>query len=554
MLRLFRLLCLALLLSLPAALAAQQDGASGDWFVRDSLNAGLGPAPDTIDRDTPQAAMESFFGRAAANDWDGAAHLLDLTAYDPAEQAEVGPALARDLATLVDRKIVVNWQRLLDRPDSLNARAPSESAMAGEPRRSLVLWVLPLDDRPVSIRLDRVRAGEDDPVWVFSRQSVDNLPALAARYGPSRLEKMLPGPLREKAFWGLHWWEVILLPIAIATAIGAGVLAYRLTSRGLNRTRRDSGSTSFLVAIRPPAVLAVVTAVAAIFTQWLFVFSGRIDTLLSPLIAIGFVGSALWAIINVADVILDRLVTFDDNDLKISGDGQEKKRRLATHVAALRRFLIVLAVIVGAGLVLRQANMMQSFGYSLLASAGAITLILAFAARNVLANIMASLQIALNQSAKIGDRVMYQGNLCNVERINFTYVQLRTWTGKRLIVPVIDFVAEPFENWTMNEAAMIGEVRLRLSHEADISELRARYEDILNETDDVSEEDDNRGVYTTAHDVLGREVLFMVPCLDANTAWAATCEVRERLLDAAAELSADGKSLFPEGAAADATG
>ncbi|KAA9008947.1 mechanosensitive ion channel family protein [Histidinibacterium aquaticum] len=549
---LYLALIVSVLLSAGQQLVAQQDQSS-NWYEIDELNPGLGAAPEDIDRATPQAAMESFMFRASEGDWESAAHVLDLASIPEEAQAEIGPERAKQLYTIIDRKIIVDWHMLLDRPDGLNARAPSDSAMSGEPRRSLLLWIVDLPERPVTIRLNRVKAEGEDAAWVFSRQSVENLPALADRFGPSALEQMLPDPLRTRAFWGLRWWEVIALPLMIAVATLLGSITYSLMSRGLHRTRRDDGSSSLLVAMRPPAVLAVVTLTVGLMTKHLFVFSGRIDTVLSPLIAIGFVSVTLWAIINAVDTLLDRLVQFDGGELSSVAEGQERKRQFATKIAAARRAIIVIVVIFGAGIVLREANMMQTLGFSLLASASVTTLVLAFAARNVLANIMASMQIAMNQSAKMGDKLLYQGYMCSVERINFTFVQLRVWTGKRLIVPVSEFVAEPFENWTMQEPFMIMEIRLRLAHGADIEPLRKRYFEILDQLDEGGEPHaDSRGVYVSNHDVFGMEALFMVPCEDPNTAWARACEVRERLLRAAADLEMEAEAMFPDANPAEA--
>ncbi|WP_149757639.1 mechanosensitive ion channel family protein [Roseivivax sediminis] len=548
----FVLTCLALLL--PVAAGAQQNAATTSWYEVEALNRGLGPAPVDLDRTTPQSTVESFLSLGRASRFEEAAHLLDLAGWPEDEQEEYGPRIAREFFTVIDRKVVVNWYQLLDRPDALDAQAASDSAMAGQPRRSLLMALVELDGRPISLRLNRMKVPDADPVWVISRQTVDNVPALYEAYGPSRLEAWLPDPLRTRAFWGLRWWEVIGLPLVIGLSVGLGRLTYRVMSRGLGRTRRDSGSDSFLVALRPPVILAVVASTLAICTQNVFLFSGRIDTLLSPLIAIGFVTATIWAIINVADAFMDRLISFDGDALTATGEGQERKREKATKVAAIRRGMIVVVVVAGAGIILREANLMNTLGFSLLASAGAFTLVLAFAARNMLSNVMASMQIALNQSARIGDKIVYDGHLCSVERIHFTYVQLREWTGKRIVVPVVDFADEPFENWTMRDPALIGEVRLRLAHDADVAALRRRYYEVLDglDTDEEKALEVDRGVYVAGHDVFGQEVLFMVPCADPNSAWPRICEVRERILAAAAELATEAHPIFPKVSAMDA--
>ncbi|WP_353472566.1 mechanosensitive ion channel [Salipiger sp. H15] len=540
---------LALALVLPAPSRAQ-DEALDRWYETEMVNPGLGAAPQNIDRSTPRSSLESFLFRADDEDWEGAAHLLDLSSIEPGEQAELGPERARQFATLMDRKIMIDWYALRDRPDGVDALT-KDAPMAGQPRRSLLLWYVKLGDRPVPIRINRVKPATGEPVWLVSRQTVQALPALAEAYGPTELEQALPAPLRERAFMGLRWWEVIALPLVLLLTGIVGLAVNRLMSRGLNRTHRDA-PYSMLVALRGPVTLAVVTTSMSLLTRQVFVFSGRIDTILSPLIILGFVAAVLWLVINVADVILNRLVKFDGDELSEMGEGQEQRRNIATRVSAARRAVIVLVVLVGAGIVISEASVMRSLGISLLASAGTATIILAYAGRNVLTNIMASMQIALNQSARIGDKVLFRDHLCSVERIHFTYVQLRVWTGQRLVVPVVDFVAEPFENWTMQEHFLIREVVLRLSHGARVDALRQRYEAILDDMEGIADRPESRGVYVAKHDVFGQEVLFLIPCPDPNVAWALECEARERLLAAAQELDEAARPIFPDASAAEA--
>ncbi len=536
----FRILFAAFLwigLSLPAL-------AADPWFEVDTLNGGLTAPPEDFDRSTPQATVEALRAAAADRDFALAAHLLDLTGIERADQSEMGPILARKLSSIIDRKVVIDWEELSDRPDALDASASSEDPLAGQTRRSLRLWLLKLDDRPIEIRLNRVKPAGGDPVWVFSRQTVENIEPLYIAYGPTALEMAMPRALREQAFWGMRWWEVIGLPVTLVLAALAGWIVFRalsiMANRSNSKTLRD-----VLKATRAPAVTATVTAVLAWATQQLFVFSGLIDTIISPLIVLGFVWAALHLVINVIDAILDRLIRFDDMDL--SELGHDHNRRLATQLAAGRRALIIAIFLIGVGLVLSTAKVFDNLGLSLLASAGAVTLVLGFAARNVLGNIMASMQIAMNQSARIGDKIKFKDHLCNVERIHFTFVQLREWTGTRLVVPVEEFVSCTFENWSMQEPEITRLITLKLHHQADVEDLRRAFEEIAQGMDqDELGSDEDRKVAVTGHDVFGQEVTFCLPCANPNTAWQIECTMREKLIRRAQEIEDRGAPMFPE--------
>ncbi|ABD55444.1 mechanosensitive ion channel family protein [Jannaschia sp. CCS1] len=544
--------CFALLAVTSAPTWAQDD----PFYDIDGLNPGLGAVPDSIDRSTPRSAMESFLRAADEEDWAAAAHLLDLGALSSADQARDGATLAQKLHMIVERRALLDWSLLVDRPDGLDARASDQDTMGGQPRRSLLLRELALDPVPATLRLNRVRPGGDgtELVWVFPRATVDEIEPLFDRYGPSPFEQMLPSALRAEAVGGLMIWELIGLPLLITLACLAGWLAafgFRLGRQWLHHA-----SHKLLDAARLPAIIAAVTAVLSWGTQEVFVFSSVLSVFISPLVAVGYTTAALMLVMNGLGAILERLLGPEAADL--THREVAEAREAATRVAALRHILTVLVFVIGAGIVLSSASIFRSFGLSLLASAGALTLIIGFAARQVLGNIMASLQIALNQSARVGDRIMWQDRLCYVEKINFTYILLRNWDDTRVVVPVSEFVTETFDNWTLEDPGIKRILKLKLSPEADVAALREAFNDIMDdmkagelgsELGDLEE----ATVNVAGQDALGVDVWFAVPCLDPSTQWEVSCEARERLIKAASQIAEQtGRAVFPEGAALDA--
>lgn len=542
-----RILLICLLVTAPVAGRAQD----GDVAYRvDALNAGLDQAPATIDRATPRATLESLLYAARTQRWEAAAHLLNLNGYPVERQPEVGPELARKLERVIARKAVIDWEVLIDRPDGIDADAPDRLALAGEPRKSILLWTLRLGDRPTAIRLNRVRPGGGEPVWVFSQQTVDSIEALHVRYGPSRLERLLPPELREQTAIGLVVWELFALPLLLLLAALAGFWMHRLLRR-LWRGAERQITTDILRAVRGPAVFGTVAAILSVATSTLFVFSGEIDAVIVPIVWTAVAISIVWLLVNALDAVLDRLVRFEDDLTKRE---EEQRRSVATKVSAGRRALIVLATLAGAGFVLSRSNALDNLGVSLIGAAGVLTLILAFAARRALSNIMSSLQIALNQSAKIGDRIVYDGHLCHVERINFTFVQLRDWDGTRLVVPVEEFASRVFENWTMQEPEMLRIIKLQLAHQADVDRLREAFDEVVAELDrdelgDLGEVE----VRVAGQDVFAKEVWFCLPCADPNTSWGMACRAREKIIARATEIeSGRGAQVFPEATPAEA--
>ena len=516
-------------------------------FKVDALNEGLEDRRETLDLSTPQSAMETFLFAIGDGDTATAAQVLDLSDVPEERQATRGPLLADKLAVVIDRKLVINWRSLLERPDALDANASSDDPMAGTARKSLLLGVLELGDRGVAIRLNRVQPRKEDPVWVFSRQTVANINALHEAYGPSAFERSLPGWARADAFWSLKWWEVIGLPVLLLIAGFTARIVWRVLGMG---TRRWSETVvgRVLRGLRLPVTLVLVTFIVQYATTNLFVVSGIVSKILQPLTLVGYVGALLALIVNVIDVILDRIVETDFE--KMSAADAEEKRALATTVGAIRRVIVVAVVLLAAGIVVTTSTTFQSMGLSLLASAGALTLLLAFAARRVLGNILASMQIAFNRSARIGDQLVFQGELCQVEKIHFSFIQLRHWSGSRMVVPVETFVSELFWNRSLVEQEMQRVVELTLAPQADLEALREAFHRIIEEEDEVKPKED-AVMRVIGHAAIGMDVRFEVPCPAPATAWDIECRVREKLIVAARRLDQDAP-VFPQVSSVDA--
>ena len=541
-------LAILLVLGLAVAATAQDSGGSTRYYEIPRLNTGLPPAHGYVDRDTPQAMMETFIFAARGKDWLTAAQTLDLTGIEPSVQAKMGPVLAKKLYEVVQRGMWLDWASLPDRPDALLADVSSKDPMAGEPRRSIRLSILQLSDRPVSIRIARVKPEGEDPVWVFSKQIVGNILDLNRIYGPTAFERSLPEFLQKRAFWTLAWWEVIALPLVLLVAIGAAWLVHRWI--GILKQRQPYRiARRILDSVQMPVALMVCVGAFWLVKSMLFTFSGAVNTFLSPIQSALFVIALALIAVRIVDAILDRVVR--RNIREISDADAAAERDLYTNISAARRAAIVIAFVAGIALVLIQVHAFETLGFSLLASAGVLGLVFAFAARSVLADIMASLQIAIAKTARIGDAVLYKGEWCYVEKINFTYLQLQSWDNRRLIVPVNEFVSNSFQNWTKQDSSLKKIVALRLDHRADVDKLREAFDRFVDEADDVIDKDGAK-VQVIDHDASGMLVWFMASASDPPTGWAMSCRLREAMLKRAAELEgshsvgdAEGTAFLP---------
>ena len=534
------LLPLALLLMLVPALA-QDGGPSKYWFEVDAINPQLGDAPGSLDRETPQATLESFLFLTKGGDYADAAHLLDLREVPENLRAEVAPELARRLKTVLERRVWVDWGELTDRPDGLSVAGGSDEPMAGEPRRSIRMAVVDLGGRPVPIRLNRLKPENGDPAWLFSRQTVENIDAMYRAHGPTAFERAMPSALRGDVFLGLQWWELIALPILLLAAFFGALLVYKVCAAIYERS--NGKAEALAGAVQLPFAIGTGAILAFLALEHVISFNGAVMLFLDPFVYALLILAGAILIVRVIDALLSLAIARNTKD--IDAPNADEERDFYTNVSGARRLITVIVLLFGVGFVLSQTNFLTNLGFASLAGASVLTLVLAFAGRAALSNVMASLQIAFSKPARIGDTLMFQGEWVTVKRIHFTYVELEVWDGRLLIVPVNEFVSEPFENLTKHDAELIRTVFLTLDHRADLDALRDELQAFVKDDERVVDPDEAKLVaYSQDRD--GIRVRAQVNTVDPSTGWTLALELREHLLRKARELEAEtGAPMLP---------
>ncbi|GAB5375980.1 MAG: hypothetical protein AcusKO_24420 [Acuticoccus sp.] len=503
-----------------------QEGSDAPAFTVETLNPGLPERPARLDLSTPRAAMEAFALATARGDHQTAAHILDLDSVVTTRQGAQGPELARQLAFVLDRKIPIDFASLPDRPDGMQTRGSNRNPMVGEPRKSLRLGTLDLKAWPVTIRLNRVSVAGADPVWVISRQSVEHIPALYARYGPTAFEAKLPDALKASTAFGVLAWELIAIPLIAGTALAAAWLVWTAMTALADRIPLE-GTRAALCRGRLPAALLVVGILLQLAVSTIFEFSAATDATLSVVFWIIIISALVLGVSRLLDTIID--VTSNRYLANIDTAQNSAARRWYTNLSAAKRIGVMFVVVVGLAVAFSSLRLFSSFGLSLLVSAGVATAVFGLAAQTVLGNIFSSMQLALAKPIRIGDAVYYNDHWAYVEQINYTFVQLRTWDLKRYIVPVKHFVSNPFENWTMAEPRMIMPVLLKLDHRTDVEELREVFADLAADDPDWSQGEEPK-VQVIDHDEDGMAVRFYCTADDPTAAWNLHCRMREKLL------------------------
>lgn len=323
-------------------------------------------------------------------------------------------------------------------------------------------------------------------------------------------------------------WDSSFISISVlVAALFAGVLLYEALSFMLSRLSRHLGalwSAILLRRLRGP-VRILVPLLALVLVAPTLAFSTRTHEVIQHLFSICFIAVIAWlgceGTLAGRDIILGRF--------EVGGPDNLKARAVHTQLTVLTRIaLFIIVVIAGAGM-LMTFDKIRQVGMSILASAGIIGMIVGFAAQRSLANLIAGLQIALTQPIRLDDVVIVEGEWGVIEEITLTYVVIRIWDLRRLVVPVTYFLEKPFQNWTRASANLLGTVFLYVDYLLPVEDIRRALHAILL----ASDKWDGRAwcLQVTNAGERSVELRALMSAADAPTAWDLRCEVREKLLE-----------------------
>lgn len=521
-------LALVLIVTFSSICTAQvQGGESEDsqWFSVDTLNAGLGEIPDEVKRRTPRESVRSFVELTKDEDYAAAAHLLNLSDLSLGEQAEQGSELARQLAEIFKRGEWLNVSNLSGRQDAAIEDSSGQNPQAGMPRRDIEITSLQAGGEAYDIRLGRYQVEGEDPVWLIMPESVSSIPVLYEEYGPSLLEEYIPDRFKS-SFGILMVWEWIAIPafLLFIGLVGWGVYGFV----GLTARLLPSGAQSIFAArIKVPMALIVISLITQMLLDYVVSFSAVATTTFRVLLIAVLAWGAGTIALRLVDTIMLRLTrrlvgAIDDTKPK-------DQRRLLTSLYALRRIIILVTVIAVSVYVLGQIQLFESLGLSILASASVLAVLVGIAGQAVLGNILSSFQLSFAKPIRIGDLVMFEGQWCYVEGIFYTFIRLRVWDERRLIVPVTYFVSKPFENLSVKSAKMYRCLELTLHLSADIQLLREKFLEYAKEEESIVEHH-KLLCYVTGQNGTAQTIACYLMTSDPLSGWAAEMNVREKLM------------------------
>jgi len=317
--------------------------------------------------------------------------------------------------------------------------------------------------------------------------------------------------------------DVFFSSIVFAVALIVGLILYNIAVFVLKRVafreikilhKHLKSSLRFLI----PAICVIIALPLLRFPQ-------EIQTLVSHIANIWMIGALGWFSIKIVHLIRELvLIRYD-----VGAKDNLNARRIYTQVRVITHVITAIIVVLTIALMMMTYPKVRQIGISLLASAGIAGIILGFAAQKTLGNLVAGIQIALAQPIRLDDVVIVEGEWGWIEEITLTYVVVRIWDLRRLVVPISYFIEKPFQNWTRMSADILGTVFIYTDYTIPVKEVRKELTRILEQSIFWDKKVNVLQVTNASEKTV--ELRALMSAVDSPTAWNLRCEVREKLLE-----------------------
>ena len=324
-----------------------------------------------------------------------------------------------------------------------------------------------------------------------------------------------------KAFVNLESWITYSLVILSGILIGL-IFRYIIFSiiKFSNRRKPTVLKSQLLKYLKTPTKFLLPILFIYSFLSFLELNSFWFKSIES-LIIINFSWIVIALLNAIEEVIKEK---FDVNE-----NYKAKERKVLTQLRYMKSLSIVIIITLAIATILWNIPEVRKFGTTILTSAGVIGIITGVAAQKSIANLITGFQIAFTQPFKIDDEVVIEDEFGTVEDITLTYVVIKTWDWRRLVLPLNYFNDKPFVNWTFNSTEIIGSVFLYTDYSLPVAELRTELLTLLKENPlwdkNIAE------LLVTDTNKSTMEIRATFSAKNASDNWNLRCEIREQLME-----------------------
>ncbi len=325
---------------------------------------------------------------------------------------------------------------------------------------------------------------------------------------------------------GLELKDLMIALGFLGAAVAAGLAAHAAVFAVLRRVAGRTGSItddSLVKHARSPA-RALFPLTAVLMALPLVSLPAAVSAAVRHGVLLGLIAAAAWLAVSLTSVFDDVVLSKYPID---AGDNLAA-RQMRTKTFVLRRVIVIGITVFALSLMLMTFPAIRNIGISLFASAGVAGLAVGMAARPMLSNVIAGIQIALTEPISIDDVVIVEGEWGWIEEIGSTYVVVRIWDLRRLVVPLSYFIEKPFQNWTRRTADILGSVFVYTDYTVPVDEVRKELLRVLQASDLW----DGKvwGLQVTNATDRSMELRALMSSSDSSKSWDLRCHVREGLI------------------------
>ena len=316
---------------------------------------------------------------------------------------------------------------------------------------------------------------------------------------------------------------VIVLAAVISVALLIQKILFAVLERML-RNKNDGIAAALVRRAQAPAGFAI-PLLAALVTIPSLEFPKLIDLVLTRAAAISSIVAVAWAVIAMIGLYTDLV----KRKYKLDSEDNLRARQVETRIDILARTFVTVVIIVSTALAAMAFPSIRALGATILASAGAAGIILGIAARPLFENLIAGVQLALAQPIRIDDVVIVEGEFGHIEQIAATFVVVRIWDQRRMVLPLTYFIEKPFQNWTRTGSALLGAVFLYVDFTVPVNALRDALPKMLE--DEKKWDGAVQGLQVTDYTKEGVvELRILVSSRNAADLFDLRCNVREKMI------------------------
>lgn len=318
------------------------------------------------------------------------------------------------------------------------------------------------------------------------------------------------------------WPAITRLVVVVAAGLLVHYLLFKILRLFARRTE-SSVDDSFVKHCRAPARL-ILPLLFLNFAFPLITLPPEILLFSKQIVSTTLTGALAWLMIRFIHVLEDYIL----GRYKLDVTDNLKARQIRTLLQILKKLAAIIVMILALAIILMSFEKVRQLGTSILAYGGIASIILGLAARQPLAALFTGIQIAITQPIRIDDVVVVENQWGRVEEIALTYVVIRIWDLRRLVVPITYFLEKPIENWTRSSSNLLGTVFLYVDYTVPVQAVREELQRILHSTDRW---DGNvwalQVTNATDHTV---ELRALMGAVDSSRAFELRCIVREKLV------------------------